>query len=70
LLTVLRGAGLRDKAELYSRIGRRMSFKPGPMALTAEMVSTGLGRVLDVLAAMPALWAQEPPPEARVTVDH
>ncbi|MEV4709309.1 recombinase zinc beta ribbon domain-containing protein [Actinoplanes sp. NPDC049316] len=48
LLTVLRGADPRDKAELYSRIGLRMTYKPGPKTLKAEIVSTDLGRVLNV----------------------
>ncbi|HEX8344406.1 MAG TPA: recombinase family protein [Actinoplanes sp.] len=48
LLEVLRGADPRDKAELYSRIGLRMTYKPGAKTLKAEIVSTDLGRVLTV----------------------
>ncbi|WP_071803068.1 zinc ribbon domain-containing protein [Couchioplanes caeruleus] len=48
LLGVLREADPRDKAELYSRIGLRMTFKPGAKTLKAEIMSSDLGRVLNV----------------------
>jgi hypothetical protein len=48
LLDVLRKADPRDKAELYSRIGLRMIYKPGTKTLKAEIVSSHLGRVLNV----------------------
>ncbi|GID97671.1 hypothetical protein Adi01nite_70830 [Amorphoplanes digitatis] len=47
LLGVLREADPRDKAELYSRIGLRLTYKPGLKTLKAEVVSD-LGRVLSV----------------------
>jgi hypothetical protein len=48
LLAVLREADPRDKAELYSRIGLKMTYKPGRKTLKAEIVSSDLGRVLNV----------------------
>ena len=48
LLGVLRGADPRDKAELYSRIGLRMTYRPGLKTLKAEIVSSDLGRELNV----------------------
>ncbi|MFG1610750.1 recombinase family protein [Actinoplanes sp. NPDC049265] len=49
LLGVLREADPRDKAaELYSRLGLRMTYKPGPKTVVAEIVSSDLGRVLNV----------------------
>jgi hypothetical protein len=38
----------RDKAELSSRIGLKMTYKPGLKTLKAEIVSSDLGRVLNV----------------------
>ncbi|MDI6105696.1 recombinase family protein [Actinoplanes sp. NEAU-A12] len=48
LLAVLRAADPRDKAELYSRIGLRMTYRPGLETLKAEVVSDDFGRVLNV----------------------
>jgi hypothetical protein len=48
LATVLREAEPRDKAELYSRIGLRMTYKLGAKTLKAEIISDDLGRVLNV----------------------
>ena len=45
---ILRGTDPRDKAEVYSRIGLRMTYEPGPEMIKAEVVSNDLGRVLDV----------------------
>lgn len=59
LLGVLREADPRDKAELYSRIGLRMTYKPGAKTLKAEIVSSDLGRVLNVCPRgdlNPHLW--------------
>ncbi|MET0415045.1 MAG: hypothetical protein ABW022_03375 [Actinoplanes sp.] len=47
LLDVLRKADPRDKAELYSRIGLRMTYKPDSETLKAEVVAD-FGRVLSV----------------------
>jgi hypothetical protein len=47
LLDILREADPRDRAELYSRIGLRMTYKPGTETVMAEVVSD-LGRVLNV----------------------
>ncbi|MEV7624081.1 recombinase family protein [Actinoplanes sp. NPDC089786] len=46
LLGLLRGADPRDKAELYSRIGLRMTYRPGPETVIAEVV-TSATRVFD-----------------------
>jgi len=48
LLGILRAADPRDKAEVYSRIGLRMTYAPGPETIKAEVVSDDLGRVLNV----------------------
>lgn len=48
LLAILRSADPRDKAEVYSRIGLRMRYEPGPETIKAEVVSDDLGRVLNV----------------------
>ncbi|MEV6302426.1 recombinase family protein [Actinoplanes sp. NPDC051861] len=48
LLKILRKADPRDKAELYSRLGLRMTYQPGPETLKAEIVSDDFGRVLNV----------------------
>ena len=41
LLTVLRDADPRDKAELYARIGLRLTYRPGPDTVIAEVVVFG-----------------------------
>ena len=48
LLAILREADPRDKAELYSSIGLRMTYQPGREMIKAEIVSDDLGRVLSV----------------------
>ena len=37
LFKLLRDANPRDKAELYSRIGLRLTYKPGPETVIAEV---------------------------------
>ncbi len=47
LFTLLRDADPRDKAELYSRIGLRMTYRPGPETVIAEVVTPANARVFD-----------------------
>ncbi|MBO3736548.1 hypothetical protein [Actinoplanes flavus] len=47
LLTVLRDADPRDKAELHSRIGLRMTYRPGLETLIAEVSTPASSRVFD-----------------------
>ncbi|MFC7535531.1 recombinase family protein [Actinoplanes sp. GCM10030250] len=48
LLRLVQGADPRDRAELYSRIGLRMTYQPGQKTLKAEVVSDDFGRVYNV----------------------
>ncbi|WP_229073348.1 hypothetical protein [Actinoplanes sp. DH11] len=48
LLRLIQGADPRDRAELYSRIGLRMTYQPGQETLKAEVVSDDFGRVYNV----------------------
>ncbi|WP_127549904.1 hypothetical protein [Actinoplanes sp. OR16] len=48
LIGLIQGAGPRDRAELYSRIGLRMTYQPGQKTLKAEVVSDDFGRVYNV----------------------
>ncbi|GAA1870308.1 hypothetical protein GCM10009687_42630 [Asanoa iriomotensis] len=48
LLGLLRGADPRDKAELYSRIGLRMTYQPGPETMIAEVISPAIDGVFDM----------------------
>ena len=43
LLALLRDADPRDRAELYSRIGLRMTYQPGPETVIAEVVTPAIG---------------------------
>jgi len=45
LLRLLRDADPRDKAELYSRIGLRLTYQPGPETMIAEVVTPANDRV-------------------------
>jgi hypothetical protein len=47
LLRLLRDADPRDKAELYSRIGLRLTYRPGPETMIAEVVTPAMDRVFD-----------------------
>ncbi|GAA4955939.1 recombinase family protein [Actinoplanes utahensis] len=47
LFRLLRDAEPRDKAELYSRIGLRMTYRPGPETLIAEVSTPASSRVFD-----------------------
>ncbi|WP_433797623.1 hypothetical protein [Actinoplanes sp. CA-252034] len=47
LFRLLRDADPRDKAELYSRIGLRMTYKPGLETLIAEVSTPASSRVFD-----------------------
>ncbi|BEL04460.1 hypothetical protein Q0Z83_026510 [Actinoplanes sichuanensis] len=47
LFRLLREADPRDKAELYSRIGLRMTYRPGPETLIAEVFTPASSRVFD-----------------------
>jgi site-specific DNA recombinase len=47
LFRLLRDADPRDKAELYSRIGLRMAYRPGPETLIAEVSTPASSRVFD-----------------------
>jgi site-specific DNA recombinase len=46
--TLIQGADPRDRAELYSRIGLRITCQPGLKTLEAEIVSDDFGRVYNV----------------------
>jgi hypothetical protein len=48
LLGLLRDADPRDRAELYSRLGLRMTYRPGPETLMAEVVTPAELRVFDM----------------------
>jgi site-specific DNA recombinase len=48
LLRLLRNADPRDRAELYSRIGLRLTYQPGPETVIAEVVTPANGRVFDM----------------------
>ena len=48
LFRLLRDAGPRDRAELYSRIGLRLTYKPGPKTLIAEVTTPADLRVFDM----------------------
>ena len=48
LLGLLRDADPRDRAELYSRLGLRMTYRPGPETLMAEVVTPADLRVFDM----------------------
>jgi hypothetical protein len=47
LIRLLRDADPRDKAELYSRIGLRLTYQPGPETMIAEAVTPANDRVFD-----------------------
>ena len=47
LFRLLRDADSRDKAELYSRIGLRPTYRPGPETVIAEVVTPANSRVFD-----------------------
>jgi site-specific DNA recombinase len=47
LLDLLRHADPRGKAELYSRIGLRMTYQPGAETMIAEVVTPAINRVFD-----------------------
>jgi site-specific DNA recombinase len=47
LLGLLRGADPPDKAELYSRLGLRMTYQPGPEIVNAEVGTPANARVFD-----------------------
>ena len=47
LFRLLRDADPRDKAELYSRIGLRMTYRPGLETLIAEVATPTSSRVFD-----------------------
>jgi hypothetical protein len=47
LIRLLRDADPRDKAELYSRIGLRLTYQPGPETMIAEVVTPANDRVFD-----------------------
>ena len=44
---LLRGADPRDRAELYSRIGLRLTYQPGPETVIAEVATPAI-RVFDM----------------------
>ncbi|MEU8606809.1 hypothetical protein AB0C29_02240 [Actinoplanes sp. NPDC048791] len=44
---MLRDADPRDKAELYSRIGLRLIYQPGPETMIAEVVIPATDCVFD-----------------------
>ena len=48
LLGLLKQAEKQDRAEIYSRLGLRMTYRPGTETVLAEIVSTNLDRVGDV----------------------
>ena len=48
LFRLLRDADPRDRAELYSRIGLRLTYKPGPETLIAEVATPADLRVFDM----------------------
>jgi site-specific DNA recombinase len=48
LLRLLRDADPRDKAELYSRIGLRMTYQPGPETVVAEVLTPANDRAFDM----------------------
>ena len=48
LLGVLRNADPHDRAELYSRLGLRMTYQPGPETVIAEVVTPADLRVCDM----------------------
>jgi site-specific DNA recombinase len=48
LLRLLRDADPRDKAELYSRIGLRLTYQPGPETVIAEVLTPANDRVFDM----------------------
>jgi site-specific DNA recombinase len=45
LLGLLKGANRSDRAEIYSRIGLRMTYRPGTETMLAEVVSSDLDGV-------------------------
>jgi hypothetical protein len=45
LLGLLNEADPRDRAEIYSRIGVRMTYRPGTETLLTQVVSTAINRV-------------------------
>jgi site-specific DNA recombinase len=45
LLGLLKKADRRDRAEMYSRIGLRMTYRPGTETVLAEVVSNDLDHV-------------------------
>ena len=47
LLALLRDADPGDKAELYSRIGLRMTYRSEPETAIAEVVTPAMDRVFD-----------------------
>ncbi|WP_285473711.1 hypothetical protein [Actinoplanes sp. NBRC 101535] len=48
LIKLIQGADPRDRAELYSRIGLRMTYQPDQKTLKAEVVSDDFGRVYNL----------------------
>jgi hypothetical protein len=47
LFGLLRDADPGDKAELYSRLGLRLTYQPGPETVIAEVVTPATDRVFD-----------------------
>ena len=45
LMTLLKQADTRDRAEIYSRVGLRMTYRPGTETVLAEIVSSDLDGV-------------------------
>ena len=43
LLGLLRDADPRENAELYARIGLRMTYRPGPETMIAEVATPAIG---------------------------
>ena len=59
LLGLLRDADPRDRAEVYARIGLRLSYQPGPETVIAEITSSAIDGVDDVCRrgdVIPHLW--------------
>jgi site-specific DNA recombinase len=48
LLGLLRGADPADRAEVYARIGLRLTYRPGPETVIAEVISPAINGVDDV----------------------
>ncbi len=48
LLGLLRQANLSDKAEIYSRLGLKLTYRPGPQKLIAEVTTSAIDGVNSV----------------------